>query len=211
MQMIMTVIKIIATYHYIVTIVQYMKRRTAIKSLSAIVAGIALFPGCSDGLTIEFDPTKNFEFDNNQGVWLEAISEAILPKNGQTLTTLEKLPDFVSKMIAFSQPDEDQLAFYSGYNLCTEEIKTLHEISASELTAEQIISYFSVQLENEIPEIDETHDEITVQQIEDKKFFCLSLRGLIIDHLRTSKEYQEDVLEYKLAPGSDSYMACVEV
>lgn len=188
-----------------------MKRRIAIKSLSALVAGIALFPGCSDGLIIEFDPTKGFEFDSNQRIWIQAISEAILPKDGQALTTLEELPDFVSKMIAFSKTEKEQLEFYNGYNLCTEDIKQLYETSASELTSDQIISYFSSQLESKLPVIDETHDEIAVQQVENKKFFCQNIRGLIIDHLRTSKEYQQDILEYKLAPGSDSYIACVEV
>ena len=188
-----------------------MKRRTAIKNVSALVAGIALFPGCGDGLTIEFDTMERLEFGKNQKVWIEAMSEAILPKDGQSLTTFEELPDFVSKMIAFGKSRKEQKEFYNGYNLCTQDIKLIHDTEASELTPKQIISYFSSQLENEIPDIDESHDEIAIQQLEDKKFFCQNLRGLIIDHLRTSKEYQEDVLEYKLAPGSDSYIACIEV
>ncbi len=188
-----------------------MKRRTAIRSLGALTAGIALFPGCSDGLTIEFDPTQNFTFDSNQRVWIDAISEAILPKEGLSLTTYEALADYISKMISFDKSDEDQGRFYNGYNLCTEDIKSINKTSTSELSPTQIISYFTSQLENNEVSKDETLDKKMMQKSEDKKFFCQNLRRLVINHLRTSKEYQEDILEYKLAPGSDSYIACLEL
>lgn len=188
-----------------------MKRRTAIRSLGALAAGVALFPGCSDGLSINFDPSKNFTFDNNQRIWLDAISEAILPKDGLSLTTYEALPDFVSKMISFDKSEGDQARFYNGYNLCTEDIKNINKASTSELTPTQIVSYFKSQLENQETPKDVALDEEMLRQAEDKKLFCQDLRSLVINHLRTSKEYQEDVLEYKLAPGSDSYTACLEL
>jgi len=187
-----------------------MTRRTMVQSMSAIAAGIALFPGCGDGLHLDYLAENEISFNKNQSIWIEAMSEAILPKGGRTLTTYETLPQFVSKMMSFdnSTDEQEQTQFYSGYNLCTEDIKTLFEASTKNLTPEQIISYFDGQLK---PKEDGpiSTDVVKVDEQRDKTFFCQRLRRLAITHLRTSKEYQEEVLEYKLVPGS--YQACVTV
>ncbi len=187
-----------------------MKRRSAIRNISAIAAGIALFPGCSDGLKLSYEDGRELTFDDNQQVWIEAISEAILPKKDLTLTTFESFPEFVTKMISFSKSSEDQTRFVNGYNKCTEDIKTIYKTAADQVTPEQIVSYFEDQLKEDVIAAEKLDEDIIIDNTE-KKMFCKNLRELAIKHLTTSKEYQEQIKEYKLVPGSGTFNACVEV
>lgn len=184
-----------------------MKRRSAIKGLSAIALGVTLFPSCSDGLTLVDNANNGFDFNEQQSMWIEAISDAILPKDGLQLTTFESFPQFVSKMVPFGKSNEDRLAFVSGYNHCTNDIKEIFQTNVEKVSPEQIIEYFEDLFSN--------NSEVTMsdpkeaQEIAEKSLFCKELRSLSIRHLKTSKEYQEDILEYKLIP--DAYNACVPV
>lgn len=185
-----------------------MKRRNAIKSLSALTLGITLFPGCSDGLAFNIKNGQINSFSDNQKIWINAMSDAILPKRDEVLTTIETFPDFVLKMISFNKSVEDQTSFFNGYNQCTSDIKDLYEISTKKLTSDQIVNYFSSILNDQAVNDNEQSDE-EKQTVLDKRSFCQTLRLFSIKHLITSKEYQEQVLKYKLVP--DSYQSCIEV
>jgi len=184
-----------------------MKRRTAIKGLSTIAIGISLFSSCSDNLNLEHNISEGIQLNKDQGLWIESISDAILPKEGLQQTTFETFPEFVSKMIPFEKSAEDQKTFVAGYNLCTEDIKKMFESNVTKVTSVQIIEYFdnvlnnNTEVKNDNPEVD--------QQRGDKLAFCKEIRSLSIRHLTSSKEYQEEVLEYQLVPGF--YNACVPV
>jgi len=188
-----------------------MKRRTAIKGISAMTASMILFSNCSDGLELVIEEGMDLRFSRSQSNWLDAIAEAILPKSDLALTTLETFPDFVTKMIPFNKSEEEQSAFISGYNHCTEDIKTIYDTAASKVTADQIISYFKDQLGDKkgIVSTSGDQDPIVIKAKEDKKSFCQDIRNLAIQHLTTSKEYQEEMLEYKLVPGS--FEACTAI
>ena len=187
-----------------------MKRRSAIKSIAILTAGAALFPSCSDGLTVALSEGEKLGFTPHQQVWLETISEALLPKGDKSFTTIESFPAFASKMINYSAEAKDISTFVNGYNLCTEEIKNIYESEAKELSPEQIVEFFSTQLEitdeKEASELAASSDPILVEQTLAKTAFCKQIRGLAIEHLVTSKEYQEDYLEFKMVP--DTYQAC---
>lgn len=189
-----------------------MKRRSAIKSIAIVTAGAALFPSCSDGLTIALAEGEKLSFTPNQQVWLEAISEALLPKGDKSFTTLESFPDFASKMLNFSTEAKDISTFVNGYNLCTEEMKNIYESGTKELSPEQIVAFFTTQLESpgekEASEL-ASSDPMLVEQTLAKTSFCQQIRGLAIEHLVTSKEYQEDYLEFKMVP--DTYQACTTI
>jgi len=184
-----------------------MRRRTALYNLSLITAGAALLPSCSDGLQLTWDNSKSLVLTPDQSTWLSSMSEAIVPNGDRTLTTFESLPDFVSKMVSFGHDKEEISTFVNGYNLCTDELKNIYESDTSELTSEQIIEYFVNQLEPE--ENTEEVDEQSLLNAKAKTFFARRLRALSIQHVTTSKEYQEDVLAFKMVP--DSYAACTTI
>jgi len=183
-----------------------MKRRTAIKSLSLVAAGAALFPSCSDQLDLVLSPGQKLSFNQQQGVWLEAISDAILPKGDRVLTTFESFPKFISKMLTFSSSEEDISTFVNGYNLCTGDVKNIYDSDTKKIASEQIIEYFEQQLSPQGPLNNDVDDE-AMKISAAKKSFCQKMRGLSIQHLTSSKEYQEEVLEFKLVP--DTYQACL--
>ncbi|GEM_PF-3237190 len=183
-----------------------MRRRTALKSITVIAAGAALFPSCSESLILTHLPEEDLAFNGAQSTWLEAISEAVLPKGDRSLTTLESLPTFVAQHLNVLSSKKDLTTFVNGYNLCTEEMKGIYESETKELTSAQIISYFTDQLAVKETPV-EPVDELSELSNEAKKMFCQKMRGLSIHHLTTSKEYQEDVLEFKLVP--KTYQACV--
>ena len=184
-----------------------MKRRSAIKGLSAIAIRISLFPSCGDGLHMDNNIPKGLKFSEQQGIWIEGISDAILPKDGLQLTTFEPFSQFVEKMVRFEKSDEDQKVFVRGYNNCTNDIKEMFQLNVNKVTPEQIVTYFEKVLNNTL--------EVTLgvpeekERVAEKSVFCNELRSLSIQHLTTSKEYQEKILEYQLVPGF--YNACVPV
>lgn len=189
-----------------------MQRRNAIKSLSAIALGISLFPACSDGLAFDMTADNIHSFSKKQGIWIEAISEAILPKESSLISTFESFPEFVFKMVSFSKSEKDQQSFFNGYNRCTSDIKSINDTKTNNLTEDQIVNYFNSVLNTNRSEVDKAMDEITEmneENLRDQILFCQTLRTLAIQHLTTSKEYQEQVLEYKLVP--DTYQSCVQV
>lgn len=185
-----------------------MKRRNALKGLSALTIGITLFPSCNDGLTLNISEGKIAPFSKNQGIWINSISEAILPKGEDVITTYEPFPDYVFKMIHFDHSKKDQGSFFNGYNVCTREIKNLFDSKTDEISEEQIVDYFTSILKKEkINTVELT--ELEQQNKSDQILFCETLRAMAIKHYTTSKEYQEQVLEYKLVP--ESYQSCSEV
>jgi hypothetical protein len=111
-----------------------MKRRSALKGLSALAIGVTLFPSCSDQLALDPNITEGLIFSEKQSMWIETISDAILPKEGLNLTAFETFPEFVSKMIPFEKPAEDQIAFVRGYNNCTDEIREMFTSTRSVLS-----------------------------------------------------------------------------
>lgn len=184
-----------------------MKRRSAIKGISAIAIGISIFPSCSDGLALDREMPNGLQFSSQQSIWMEALSDAILPKDGLQLTTFETFSQFVAKMIPFEKTHEDQKAFVRGYNNSTNDIKEMFQSNVSKVTPEQIVSYFENILNNNLEVT--TDDPEEKQKLADKSAFCQELRSLSIQHLISSKEYQEDILGYQLVPGF--YNACVPV
>lgn len=185
-----------------------MRRRSAIKGISALAVGIALFPGCSDGLTIDTTQPNFLSWDSKQGKWLEAISDAILPKAGREFTTLETFPNFVAKMLAFQKTEEEKLAFMNGYNHCTADIKEIFKTAAAKVEPDQIVTYFGDIISGK-PKEETVLDEVQILMNKEKKVFCNTLRDLSIWHLTSSKEYQEEVLDYKLVPGTFTADAAV--
>lgn len=180
-----------------------MRRRTALTNIGVISAGILLFPGCRDHLQLDWSQNKPLSLNEKQQIWIAAISESILPKSDLNLTTYESFPEFVTKMIRFDKSEHEQSSFVAGYNLCTQEIKNLFDNTVSEVQAEEIIQYFSNILE---AEADSEMSPEQHQLLKDKQLFCAQIRRLSISHLKTSKEYQEDILKYKLVP--EPYIAC---
>jgi len=189
-------------------ITSIMNRRRALQSITVIAAGAALLPSCTDSLILNLDPQTPLQFSANQSTWVKSISEAILPKGDRTLTTFEDFPAFVGKMIDFTSSQEDKSTFVNGYNLCISDLRNIYESDLDEVTPDQIITYFEEQLNTAIPE-DENIDAVALQNQKSKKLFCEKLRGLSIQHLRSSKEYQEEVLEFQLVP--EKYQACVNI
>ncbi len=182
-----------------------MNRRTAIYSLATITGGMALFPACVDSLKLEITTGEKLFFNSNQSAWLEAISESVLPKGDLDLTTFESFTEFVSKMINFQKSGEQIDSFINGYNQCTKDIRKLYHSNIQMITPDQIVDYFSNIIEEELPQQFDPREE---QNSIDKKYFCEEVRGLSIWHFTTSKEYQEEVLEFKMIP--DPWEACVE-
>ncbi len=183
-----------------------MERRKALKGLAALAAGLTLLPGCRDKLQIEVRANKKLELNDAQSTWIEAISEAILPKDDVVFTTYESFSKYISKMVTFRNSEEAQVAFINGYNSCTRDISIIYETRTSKIKPQQIISYFERILGDQEPLLNTSPEEMKVQK--DILFFCHQVRKMSIEHLTTSREYQEQVLEYKLVPGS--YISCTK-
>lgn len=183
-----------------------MQRRLALKSITTICLGVALLPGCQDQLFIDPLQATTLNFNSAQGKWIDALSEAMLPKKDITLTTFETLPEFIAKMIPFHSTSEDQQSFLNGYNVLTKEMSEEFDVAPDDLTSEQIISKFeSILYGSKI----EASTEEALKNHADKTHFSTIMRELNILFVKTSKEYQEEVLEYKLVPGF--YNACESV
>ena len=185
-----------------------MRRRSALKSISVLAAGAALFPSCSESLVLTPLPGENLALNSSQSTWLEAVSEAVLPRTDKTWTTQEAFPRFVTQYLNLLAPAEDLTTFVNGYNLCTEEMSSIYESEAGKASPAQIISYFRDQLRDPVTETAPV-DEITELNVAAKKLFCETIKDLSIQHVVSSKEYQEDILEFKLVPSK--YQACVTV
>ena len=184
-----------------------MRRRKAIRNIGIISAGLALLPSCGDRLLLAQVGEKAITFSDQQQIWLNALSEAILPKSDLTLTTYEPFPDFISKMITHLDQPEEQISFGHGYNNCTEEIRKLYNSNVEKITPEEIIDYFQSLLNQEDEQLDlDTEEGI---KLRDTRYFSKKMRDLSIWHLKTSKEYQEEILEYKLIP--DQWESCIPV
>ncbi len=184
-----------------------MERRNALKSLGVIAAGLALLPSCSDGLTLLLSEEDSFDFSPKQGLWLNALSQAILPYGDHQITTLETFPDFVQKMIAKTKNEKDIASFINGYNLATAEIKTQYNRSASKITPTEVISYFKNVMTPSRNELAQTPEEKL--QLADIRTFTSEVRNMSIYHLTTSQDYMETVDNYHIIPGT--YIGSVPV
>ena len=182
-----------------------MKRRVALRNLAVISAGLTFFPACVNRLKLSLNDQGALQFSSDQSSWLMSMSEAICPKGARSFTNFEPFPDFVAKMVLHSKSEDDVKSFVSGYNACTAEIQKRSERSIENITAEEVVSYFEeiLNVSNAPSELSEEEAEIWNTQ----KSFCQDLRGLSIWHLTTSKEYQEEVLNYQLVPSK--YEACI--
>ena len=184
-----------------------LNRRTALKNLGIIAAGMALLPSCANKLKLIYQEEAAIAFNESQSTWIKSISEAILPTEDLKLTTYESFPDFLAKMIDFDKKASEKQAFISGYNYCTDQISDRFAVTNNEGNPEDIITYFKEVFEGsqEKTELDEKQKK----QLDDQAFFCREIRRYTIAHVTTSKEYQEDILEYKLVP--DPYQVCVSI
>lgn len=184
-----------------------MRRRKALKNIGIITAGLFFLPGCKDKLQLDWRTEGPIKFNEEQQNWIQVISEALLPKNELKLTTYESFPEFLSKMICFEKSPSEQQVFINGYNQCTLEMKELYDRNISDIQSSEIVTYFSNFIYSENP----PSQSDPKQQLtwKDQKFFCQAIRQYSIDHLITSKEYQQDILNYQLIPVA--YQACIPV
>jgi len=175
-----------------------MNRRTSLKSLGVIAAGIALLPGCSDGLTLEVMEGESLGLSAPQATWINALSQAILPYGDHAIETLESFPDFITNMITQTYSDKGQSDFVSGYNAVTTSLKTKINSSTEKILPKEMIEYFkSTAAATE----EATMTEEQKLQLVVSKEFIKNLRGLSIHHLTSSQSYMQEVDNYNIIPG----------
>lgn len=185
-----------------------MNRRSAVKSMTVLGVGISLFAGCTDHLILSDDLQQGLTFNPSQRQWIDAISEAILPKSDLTTTTFESFTDYVAKMVAFRLTPEEQLSFVNGYNLCTTDIQGMYDVSTRDIDPEQIITFFKTVVDLDLTSAS-GYSDVALAEAADKIFFCKQIRSMSIEHLTSSQEYQEGVIHYQLIPGY--FHACVPI
>lgn len=183
-----------------------MNRRSSLKSLGVIAAGLALLPSCSDGLPLTLGPDGTFALDANQSTWINSLSQAILPYGDRAIETLEDFPTFIQKMIHQTSNPKKIASFVSGYNIATDQLKEIYNTSAANIKPSDVIEYFT----KVVAPFDNTQlspEEKAVQ--DDLKVFTNEMRGLSIYHLTTSQAYMEEVDQYNIIPGQ--YQGAVPV
>lgn len=182
-----------------------MNRRTAIKQFAAITAGLALLPSCSDGLRIDPALSEGFSFSPEQGVWLSALSQAILPSPDQGIETLEDFPTFVATRLEKLKSTDEQLSFVRGYNEATKQLKDRFKKSSVKISPVEVITYFTDLKSNGISATEEK-EKLQQQHLIS---FVDTMKGLSMKHLTTSKTYMQQRLEYNILPGQ--YQGCVSI
>lgn len=173
-----------------------MKRRTALQSMVAVSAGVALLPACN----FFQEPLKvysNIPLDRTQRGLIHQLSKAVLPTDGiEGFSTPEPTLDFLLTMLNDSYPKEDiekYLAGVKGFQLFVQEN---FNTSFEKLQPDQLKELFT-----NLSSTEEVPDTL--------KYFFNTTNHLTKRHFTTSEYYLKNYTDWEFAPGR--YEGCVEI
>lgn len=171
-------------------------RRTAIKQLLFVSAGVALLPQCMEDKSKASVILKNFAIDARQETMLAEIAETIIPKTDTPGAKDISAHLFALKMVDDCYKKEDRDKFVKGI--------TAFESFAIQQAGKPFTDADAVVKEKVIAALNADNKSET-----DLGFFYQSMKRLTIQAYTTSQFYLTKVSVYQLVPGP--FKGCVPV
>lgn len=174
-----------------------MNRRIAIRNAMIIAAGASLLPAChweeSGGIVL-----KNIPITGTQQKLLAALTDAIIPTDKNFIGAADiKAHEFTLIMLDDCASPDDQEKFAAG-------LKSF-DIACKDKYGQSFGKISPLQKQNLLTAL-ETKKEMP----EDAIRFYATVKRYTLQCFTSSKNYMNDVLHYKMVPGSN-FNGCVKV
>jgi hypothetical protein len=174
-----------------------MNRRSAIRNVMAISAGVAFLPACMQDKKTSI-ALKNISVTQSQEEMLAALSEAILPKTNNFIGAGDlKAHEFVLTMVDDCMSPEDQQKFTTG-------LKAFDKLSHDRF-GQIFKSYTPKQKQSLLTDIENNNDVAP-----DALNFYRTVKRYTLQCFTSSQQYMTDIKKYKMVPGN-KFLGCVEV
>jgi hypothetical protein len=171
-------------------------RRTAIRQLFCISAGVLIIPSCAQDKSKSSILLKNMSIDSNQEKLLEELTETIIPATSTPGAKDIYAHLFALKMLDDCYKKEDQQKFVSGMEAFQKRAKKQLDRSFVEATPDQ-----RKTLLRSIETDQESKDDLN--------FFYSTIKRLTVQAYTTSEYFLTKVHVYELVPSR--YHGCVPV
>ena len=171
-------------------------RRSAIRQLFCISAGVIIIPSCMQDKSKSAILLKNLKIDADQEKLLEELAETIIPSTSSPGARDIYAHLFALKMLDDCFKKDDQQKFVNGMDQFQKRAKKEMDRSFTEATP--------VQRESFLKKIETDKDSK-----EDMNYFYFTTKRLTIQAYTTSEHYLSRVQVYEMAPGR--YHGCVPV
>jgi hypothetical protein len=174
-----------------------MNRRTAIRNVVIISAGVGLLPSCvnDDRSAI---PLKNISLSASQERMLAVLTETIIPQTKNFVGARDlKAHEFVLTMVDDCLNPEDQKKFEDG-------LKAFDKLSHDKYG--QLFTSYTPEQKKGLLTALENKDDIP----EDALRFYQTVKRYTVQSFTSSKEYMTSIRKYRIVPGSD-FKGCVKV
>lgn len=171
-------------------------RRSAIRQLFCISAGVLILPSCMEDKTKSAILLKNFSIDAEQERLLDELMETILPKTSTPGAKDLYAHLFALKMLDDCYKKEDQQKFVKGLEQFGKRAKK--ELDAS------FVKATPAQRQNLLKKIEDDKESK-----DDLAYFYSTAKNLTIQAYTTSQYYLTKVQVYEMVPAR--YHGCVPV
>ena len=168
-----------------------MTRRESIRNIAIASSGAILLAGCTEANAIEFLKEGKLLLNKRHLQYVGKIAESLVPVS-HLGDGVGNPTSFIMTMVNDCQSADDISKFTLGFD----QFKLLLKENQTKLksgTTDQILDQIKRQLDSEEPP-------------SEMVFFIETIKNLAIRHLKTSKLYQQDVMEYRLIP--TTYESC---
>lgn len=164
-------------------------RRTALRQLLFVSAGIAILPACvQDDKSKSALLLKNMKISGAQEKMLEELTETIIPTSATPGAKAVSAHLFVLKMMDDCRPKTDQEQFIKGMDL--------FEMKAKDMFSKSFVECTREERDKLVASLEKAKDADPALAL-----FYWSTRGYAIQAYTSSKFYLTSVQVYKLVPG----------
>jgi hypothetical protein len=175
-----------------------MNRRTVIRNIAFISAGIAILPSCLHHDSVASFPLKNLRLSGAQQDMLASLSETILPATSNFIGAKDlKAHEFILKMVDDCFNPDDQKKFTNGLNAFE---KFNRDKFGGNFTSN------STPQKNELLTAMEAKKDVPEEVLN----FYSTVKRYTVQCFTSSKNFMTDIRHYKMVPGS-KFKGCVPV
>ena len=175
-----------------------MNRRTVIRNIAFISAGITILPSCLHHDNATSFPLKNLRLSGDQQDMLADLSETILPSTSSFIGAKDlKAHEFVLKMVDDCFNPDDQKKFTNGLN------------AFEKFNKDKFGGSFagnSKQQKNELLSAVEAKKDVPEEVLN----FYSTVKRYTVQCFTSSKTFMTDIRHFKMVPGS-KFKGCVPV
>ncbi|MEM6316855.1 MAG: gluconate 2-dehydrogenase subunit 3 family protein [Bacteroidota bacterium] len=167
-----------------------MTRREAVRNILLLSTSAAFLPACN----FEEGPVyANVPLERGQRTFIELVTNAILPREGTEVMTLESTTDFILTMLNDCTSPEDIQKYLLGIKEFQQGVKSMYDTAFKRLDAEQQVDLFTTLGGAE-------------SMTEAAKHFFNKTNGLTRWHFTGSEYFMKEVQEFEFVPGR--YIGC---